>query len=249
MPMNPLKADFYKFLDSKGYMLYSSLIHFDRNGVYVIFFILAGIISLIRNKRIDIVILAILPVILHLLLSGFKMYPFDKRLLLHICPCIIIICSFGFNSILNKLFSFIKIKRFIPVAVIIPALMLFYFFRNGFPQEKQEIKKSIDYIQQHKGDGDKLYMYYGTCYAIEYYEKTKYFKTTAAITYGTNNRSEKEKYIAELKRLQGRNWLLFSSTYDDEETYITGQLDMLGYKRLESFATTGSSTYLYDFGN
>jgi hypothetical protein len=70
MPMNPFKADFYKFLDSKGYMLYSSLFHFDRNGVYLIFFILAGLISLIRKKRIEIIILTILPVILHLILSG-----------------------------------------------------------------------------------------------------------------------------------------------------------------------------------
>jgi hypothetical protein len=249
MPMNPLKTDFYKFLDSKAYMLYSSLFNFDRNGVYLLFFILAGIISLIRKKRTGIIILAILPVILHLLLSGFKMYPFDKRMLLYFCPCIIIICSFGFNSILNKLFSLFKIKRFIPIAIVVPALMLFYFFRHGFPPERDEIKKSIVYIQQHKSTDDKIYLYYGDCYAIEYYGKINYFKPTAAVIQGTNNRSEKEKYITELKRLNGRNWLLFSGTYDDEETYIIGQLDSQGYKRLASFATKGSSAYLYDFRN
>jgi AAA+ ATPase superfamily predicted ATPase len=177
------------------------------------------------------------------------MYPFDKRLLLYICPCIIIISSFGFNSILNKLLSIFKIKRFIPLAIAVPALMLCYFYRNGFPQKLEEIKKSINYIEQNKSTDDKIYMYYCACYQFEYYGKIKYFETTGTVIQGTNNRSEREKYIAEIIKLKGRNWLLFSHDYEDEETYIVRQLDSMGYKRLASFTTTGSSTYLYDFRN
>lgn len=247
MPANPFKSEFYNFLDSKGYMIVSSLFRFDRNGIFLIFFILAGIVSFIRKIRTDIIILTIMPVILHLLLSGFKLYPFDKRLILYICPCVIIFCSFGFNYLTKILLSKLKIESVKLLAISIPLLMFLFFSGKEFPKKLEEIKECINYIQEHIGKNDKIYVYYGATYAFEFYNTIGFFNTLAPIIYGTNNRSENEKYINELIKLNGRNWLLFSHVNENEETYIVGQLDSLGYNKIETYKTKGSSAYLYDF--
>jgi hypothetical protein len=52
-----------------------------------------------------------------------------------------------------------------------------------------------------------------------------------------------------MKKLNGRNWLLFAHDILKERAYIVGQLDSLGYQKIDTFSTVGSSTFLFNFGN
>ena len=105
MPINPLKKDFYQFLrDSIGIIAYD-LFRFGKvGGIGLTILTLIGLIRLITQRAVGVIILAITPLIAHLLLSAFKLYPFDTRLILYTCPCIILMCSSGFNYLVS-LFS------------------------------------------------------------------------------------------------------------------------------------------------
>ncbi len=154
MPYNPISIEFYTFLLNKFMTIFTSLLSFGKIGL-VCFpgLFLTGIATLIIRKRAGILLLFFTPITLHFLLSAFKIYPVDLRLILYCCPV----------------------------------------------------------------DGNK-------------------------------NRDDSKQYISELKQLRGRNWLLFAHVYCNEESDIVKHLDSLGYQKLKTFTTDGSSAYLYDFG-
>ncbi len=249
MPTNPFNIDLYIFFYKKGIDIFYHLFGYRViGGIGLLALFIIGIVILVRKKRLDIIILTITPIILHLLLSSLKLYPFHMRLILYLCPIMVIIISFGFDYLINICFAGLKIERFRLLAVIIPLIMSYYVYSNTYPIQHEEIKRSISYIQQHINNDDKIYVYYGASCAYEYYSKIRYTNITTPIIYGKSYRKSNEKYLEEMKNLKGRNWLLFSHVYDNEETCIIKKLDSLGYKRLDSFFTIGSSTYLYDFG-
>ena len=121
------------------------------------------------------------------------------------------------------------------------------FYRNGFPQKNEEIKNSIAYIQNHVKKNDKIYVYYNASYAFNYYKNIHFVNIPIPVVIGSMNKEDKKNYIKEITTLKGKNWLLFSHVMRDEETYIVRQLDSLGFSKLKTFKTIGSSTYLYDF--
>lgn len=248
LPTDPFSIKFYEFLFLKWTMITRSFFKLGKiGGIGLSVLILTGIISLFKEKKFDIIILTILPLITHLVLSSIKLYPFETRLILYTGPCIIIISSFGLKYIADRLFAFLKTEKARLFTLFIPLTLISILFYNGFPQKNEEIKKTIQYLQQHINKNDKIYIYYSAGSAFLYYKKIQFIKFNVPVTFGSKNRSDKAKYINELKELKGRNWLLFSHVYENEEDFIIRQLDSLGYKKLDSFKTYGSSTYLYDF--
>ena len=211
--------------------------------------ILTGIIYLFKEKKIHIIILTVLPLITHLVLSSIKLYPFETRLILYTGPCIIIISAFGLKFIADKFLAFFKIEKTQIISLLITFTLALIFFYNGYPQKNEEIKNTIHYLDQHISKNDKIYVYYGAGSAFLYYKKTQMIKINVPVVFGSKNRSDKNIYIHELKKLSGRNWLLFSHVYENEEEFIIRQLDSLGYKKLETFKTYSSSAYLYDFND
>ena len=115
------------------------------------------------------------------------------------------------------------------------------------PFKCEEIKKSINYIQKNIKKSDKIYVYYGSENAFKYYNDIHYIKPSVPIIKGTEHRNNNDAYISELKNLEGRNWLLFSHIYYNEEAFIIEKLDSIGYNKIETFNAFGSSAYLYDF--
>jgi hypothetical protein len=208
-------------------------------------FILIGFIAIIKDKKIRVIILTCVPFVLHLFLSTFQLYPFDTRLILYTLPCFVIICSLGFEFVLKMLLHIFKIKRLHLFAAIIP--ILFLLSGHNFKTERQEIKKSINYIYANISDNEAIYVYYGASWAFEYYNDIGFVKSKVPFINTTVEWGDFEGTITELKTLNGKNWLLFSHSYG-EEVEITSKLDSIGYTKLVEFQTVGSSAYLYDFG-
>ena len=226
MPINPLTIQFYQFLYRKGYMVVNSLFQFGPiGGISLSALILIGIGNLIRKRRTGIIILAIVPIILHLLLSGFKLYPFDKRLILYTCPFVILVCSFGFNYLVNILFADLKIERFRLLAIFIPLLISLDFYGNGFPIEKIEIKKSIKFIEQNMIKNDRVFVNYYSRIPYRYYKEIFFMKTDPDKTIIGNRNIicftgdryvyDTIKYANELNLLNGRVWFLFTQIGDE----------------------------------
>jgi hypothetical protein len=235
------------FFTGKTAMIIYTLIPAMRIIRYsLILFLLTGIIGLTGHKKPKLIILTCGPILLQLFLSTFQLYPFDIRLILYTLPCIMIICSVGFEMIIKMMFSDLKIERFRLLAVIVPAL----FFLLGRPVllKREEIKKSIQYIQENNTDNEPVYIYYGALRAFQYYNDIGFIKIQAPVINGTANRDNKEAYMDELGKLHGKNWLLFSHVMLDEEKFIINRLDSIGHDSINAFQTSGSSAYFYDFG-
>ena len=88
MPQDILNIDFYKSLYGKFYITWGLLGSRIFNLLFVPF--LFGLFFLSKGKR-DFLFLLVFPVILHLILSYFKLYPFDTRLILYLYPALLII--------------------------------------------------------------------------------------------------------------------------------------------------------------
>jgi hypothetical protein len=215
------------------------------NKYILMLFFLTGFVVFIRERKIKLIILTCAPIIVHLFLSVFRLYPFESKFILYTLPCFIILCSEGLGTIIKIIFSSLKIKKFIPFAIIIPL----FFFLSGYPVklEREEVKKSIRYIQENIHEGEDIYIYYFTTFSYKYYDNIGFTNLKTHIIEGKYNRLGlySDGDISELKMLHGKTWLLFTFKGSNMIEYI----DSLGYKRIKEYKVKGSSVYLYDFGN
>jgi hypothetical protein len=271
LPSNPIKPDFYMFFVQKiKSILVNLTTSFDGVSNIVgrgMFRIVIGILFMwgmavsIRNKNIRLIILTCTPIVLHLFLSAFQLYPFATRLVLYTLPGVIVICSLGFDRIMklptNRETAVCKPA----VMIIVPSLFLFFLFWI-FPIKKFEIKESIRYIQENSSNCNNIYLSPATTITFAYYRDTGFAnhelnvmnrahdveeRTSATTESWRKSNVRIDSCINELKKLQHRSWLLVTKQMNDE-TIIIHTLDSLGYKRLKEFHTTGSAAYLYDFG-
>ena len=144
MPINPLKIDFYQFLLVKIKMIFSELISVGSIGRYfiaILYFV--GFIYLIDKRNFKMIILLFSPILFHLLISAFSLYPFDLRLILYLIPTIIIVAAYGFEYFNKMIFMDLKIERLRFLSIIIPFLVLYVSPWYSFPFQREEIKKVL----------------------------------------------------------------------------------------------------------
>lgn len=156
-PPNLLSGEFITFLvdqTSIGTLLNVSPA-FNFTYLFILIFI-AAIISCIKQKRFDILLFTILPIVLHFLLSLFHIYPFWYRFLLYLMPGLMLLMALGTFEIV----SFIA-KKTHKVAGIIIALIFCSFFvwpsLSNFPLWFREIKPSLNFINTFPSN-TKLYI-------------------------------------------------------------------------------------------
>jgi hypothetical protein len=250
-PHNPFSTDMLYFMIRLGsiFIFHKTSVPNDASVSGIIMCIilvisfLIGIINLIRHKRIKEIILTCTPFLLHIILSAFQLYPVSTRMILYMLPCIIIISTEGFDHI--KIFSRLKPSKKKLTAISFSILLLFCCL-DQFPIQREEIKDSIKYIAENIHEKEKVYVHKGAINAFNYYTDIN-FMNYAHVVYSQSG-WEREECVNELKKLQGRNWLLFSHLFDYDEKFIINQLDSLDYKKIRTFKGCGSSAYLYDLG-
>jgi photosystem II stability/assembly factor-like uncharacterized protein len=260
MPLNPFSAEFYKFILSKSIMISADFFQLRTIiGVSILYvFLIFGCILMFIKKKYDLIIITIFPIILHLFLSGFKLYPFDTRLILYICPIFIIIFSFVFEFLYFQILSKFRIE-YIRLTLIVIAFLKLGYLSSSLPIQRSEIKKSLLYIESKLKNGDMLYVHHNSITAFNYYKDIKFPDNnflpviygrsyiTTWFTYKYNIRKSIETCFNDFKNFNGRYWLLFSNIHNNEDSYIVMKLDSLGCRRLDEYNTVGSSVYLYDF--
>jgi hypothetical protein len=212
---------------------------------------IVGLVVIFYRKR-KILWFLILPVLLTLIISGFKKYPFEGRLLLFITPAMILIIGAGIDQI-RIVMS--KISKVIGIALVI--LLLLYpvalaCYRLVKPRAPEELRPVVGYLKEHKKDDDIIYLYYPTVKAYQYYAEK--FGLDEKYIVGIESQYEWDNYYHDLENLKGneRVWALFSHIITwhgvDEEKLFLSYLNILG-TRLDSFRVSGASIYLYDLSN
>jgi hypothetical protein len=244
IPFNLFSVDFYLFILSKSKMFFTDLLY--KNYVGVIFFpiYLSGIWSLRKNKKL--LFLVLMPLILHLILSLFKLYPFDTRFILYQLPFIIITLVEG----IFFLFELIK-SRFINTSLyftLFPLLLFVFLLIGAIPIENEEMKNNLNFINKHIQPNDNVYIYGSASSAFKFYIKSyPQIMNKGVIFYGSFHRDDWSQYNKEVLNLKGRSWLIFSQVYHlngkNEEDYLVNLLKENGYKILSIKKSTGTNSY------
>ncbi len=248
MPTNFFSSEFVLFWDEKYEMLFGSLLRFGTINKYPIslLFIIGIIICFKRNKK-GILYLILTPIILHLALSALKLYPFDLRLILYMCPILILAISYGFDFLIERIFSGSGIFWVRSISILVIVLTFSILISHGFPIQKEEMKETLIHLENTIEEDESIYVHYAALPAFNFYLDIDLVNIETEIVEGNKHLLNRENYIKEINNLTDKNWLVFSHKYLNDELFIIQRLDSLGYKKLESFSTYGSSVYLYDF--
>ncbi|MDR0349578.1 MAG: hypothetical protein LBH90_08840 [Tannerella sp.] len=268
LPSNPFTVDFYKFLAVLSARLSAPLFFADYENRWMsgfavcsmMFLFITGIVKLIGNKQIKTVIFTCTPLLLHVFLSAFQLYPCGGRLILYTIPGIITVCVSGFGYILNRISLRLRMKQFktVATAIVVSAVCLSLF--SQFPQKRIEMKECIKYMQQNIGKSGNVYGFFSVLFVFQYYQEIGLVDNSVN---WINDRKTKltddehpilspedfiDLYVVRdtEMRFHHKVWLLMNR-YDQEE-YILGQIDSLGYKRMDELKSKNASVYLYDFG-
>jgi hypothetical protein len=177
-----------------------------------------------------------------LLASGLELYPMRTRVIFFTVPIFYIIIAEGADQIYKNLKNIHVI-----IGVLFIIILLYHPVRAGVnmiltPYHRQETRQLIDHLYEQRKQDEQLYVYYGAVPAFKYYSRNREW------TYieGTLSRGNPEQYAAEIKEnlVNGKVWVLFSHSYEDEEKLITNYMYSLG-DLIEVKETAGASLYLY----
>jgi len=243
MTLNPFDSAFYEFFIKFFKYLFQTLLPFSVAGAIVLpLLLLSGLVLKIKRKEYGFAILTVVPVVMHLILSSFQMYPVSPRLILYFTPLLILLISSGFDLFLDILKNKVSTNYLQFSVIIILLFTVFNFTGKDFPIRKREIKKSIDYIQQNFRNGDNLFVDRSADRAFRYYEKIGYFKSELPVTYGFV-----KNFIKSKEKFPGKEsvWIL---TVGPKQINYNNENDIVGktgIKFKEVFKTKGSNVYLF----
>ncbi len=219
---------------------------FKTNILIVVICFFVGSISMFKSKRKKVCIL-LLPILFALSASGLRSYPFEGRLLLFLTPSIFLMVAEGAEKIRERVW-FSAPSLGICVMLLVVFFPVFSAAKSFSGQSALfDIKSSLEYLKNHRREGDVIYVHYADKKLFGYY----------AGSYGLNENDYIEceskgkgfgGYAAELDRLRGndRVWIVFMREVPDEVKFSRYYLDRIG-KRIESFENKEyAPVYLYD---
>ncbi len=255
LPLNPMNRQFYAFIFHAlvgvfQYALRPTLAAALRFGVYPLLLSLLfvwGLVRLAVKRRGGQILLFVLPLVVHLVLSGFRLYPWSTRLILYAVPGLIVVVASALDGMAETGLYRRYLRPFRLVALGLPLVALITFLGEGFPFQHEELKESLAFIRSHASQADGIYVYNGATPAFQYYHQTGRGVILKSIVQGGTHKEDKSAYLAELHAIDGRCWLLFSHVYQQEDQFIIASMHAEGYEPVSTFTTVGSSAYLFEF--
>ncbi len=250
IPFPPMSlADLYQiiylliriFKNPGGFSIY--------NILFALLFFIIGISYLFRNKK-TFSIIFIMPIVITILFSIFRLYPFEGRVILFIAPILSIFVSAGIALIYSILKKDSKLIASSAVLIIFinPTLNACYHLIR--PRAPEELRPVLEFLLKNRKEEDRIYIYYGAVNALKYYQ-TRFLVFPKDYILGIESRDDWTGYYRDIERLKGnkRVWFIFShiATHlgGNEEKLFLSYLNLIG-NQIISFTTSGASAYLYD---
>ncbi|MCK8479571.1 glycosyltransferase family 39 protein [Psychroserpens algicola] len=217
-------------------------------GYWIVTFAFVGIGVLSNFKRKTALFILLSPLCIHLGLSYFKLYPFDRRLVLYAIPLLITLLSYGIYISWRFLYDKgLKLPVFI---LLIPVFINLIAVFNLVPFEKEEIKKGMSYLNSNLKVGDEIYVYSVSKVSFDFYkDKFDVIQDTDAIFYSNVSRNDWSKHHQELEQLKDSVWLVFSHISSNansklnEKDYILKTMKSNGYQLIHTQEYEGASVY------
>jgi hypothetical protein len=210
------------------------------------------------SKRAEKSFILMSPLIPTLIAAGLHKYPFSGRLLLFIVPILLLFIAEGAEQIWSKTKDDAPIIGACLIGLLFLQTLLFSTYHlikpsagelpPGIAHTREEIKPVMKYIENHRDEGDVLYVYLTAEPAFRYYAPRYSLSNVDLIPGSSNNWEDYEK---ELNQLRGyrRVWLLFSHIDTDAGVNEEGLFVYFANKRgtrLDYFQSLGAAAFLYD---
>ncbi len=243
LPLNIFDSKTYQFLFDKLTIIFNSIIANNTFGwIYFTMFII-GLFVILKRKRI--LFILIFPLILHLILSGLKLYPFHTRLILYLIPLLLIVISFAIHYIFQKL----QLRKMLYGYLVFTLLFInAYGLASVIPFEREQVKQCMDYIKKDSKKCDNIYLYCSTIPVFKFYQnRFNYFTKDIEIINGNWHRDDWSKHSQDIEKIKGDSWLIFSEVYisqgKSEADYIINLLKLKGFSILISKKFAGAICY------
>src|SRR5271157_606604 len=198
------------------------------------------------------------PIILTLIASGLRKYPFGDRTMLFSNPRLATLVAAGVAAVWEVRQPTMKVF----VAIIVGTMLLYPLYLDAKymidPQARifMDVKPTLVYVADHRKDGDVLYVHWDAETLYDYYVKKRDFRNLkdwqSVISRHPGNVSRRDKTAAYAKDVallgsSRRVWVLLGIAGQQEEDVMLELLDRRG-RRLDEFHGIGSAAYLYEFG-
>jgi hypothetical protein len=206
----------------------------------------AAILSLIGYfmvKHRTKLLIFVLPLLVHLAVSGFGVYPFEKRCVLYLVVLTIIGIAVGLQYLvqaqLNKKYNYLIVLPFI----LLVGLISVGFSKISYPIEVEELKPLLLKLGQVKKEEDTVLVYYFSQPIVEFYQLSEGLLKDLRYTTIIENRANPENYEKSFAALGNSGWVLLSHIYPGEKEFI---LTILGNKgmKVNTVETTKSCLLL-----
>jgi len=169
--LNEYWANGFNILGLEIYKInYNFLFSFYNYPLFFIFLLIIGIVWLYKSDKFKTFIL-ISPIIITFIAAAFKIYPFERRLILFLLPIFLIFIVIPFDKVKFD-------KNFLNILVIIVSLVFFINYAINYSTSfivqrvsylRQDVKPLLKILINEKKKDDILYIYYGSNPSYMYY--------------------------------------------------------------------------------
>ncbi len=207
-------------------------------SVLCICLFLLAISQIIKKKDFKILLFCF-PLVLHLGLSYFHIYPFVERLVLYSAFSFAFLTAYGLECIKSYQLKLLPISL---IAVLI--ISLAFITIKKLPIEREEAKLVIKILNNKVEPKNNIYVYYGAAPAIKFYRK-KLLINEDKIVYGKEFRDSPEKYYEEIEKIKGTTWLVFTHYLASELVEILQKFEENEEKRIIEQKTSDNSLKIF----
>lgn len=248
MPLNIFSLNFFEFMYDKQIMFFEYVF---RLGFIVSIFLriifVLGIASCIYMKDWRILILALMPLLIHLILSSLMLFPFHIRFCLYLIPTIIILYLKGLLLFSNhRKTKILKSNGFALFSILILFLGFMGFKVNGFPIQKHEVRLNYKKILSNCTNNDLLIIHEGNIPAWRYYRESGIIKSdNTPETYFFDNEHDIAIDVSSMLKRGRKVWFLKDFYSETIVRIIENELTLSGYQKIESSNSTGTALDVY----
>lgn len=250
MPVDLFSEEAINFFLFHYNQIFNNLFYFGKTGFYILpMLMILGIIHLILKRNFDLLLLAFVPLVIHLLLSALQIYPFAVRLILYMMPGFILVIVSGLELIAEM----IKHQRYSlyqkAITFIFVVTLSGSFPLSNYPFRNNNVKVSINYILENHIVGDTIVVERRVGDMYRFYHVTEPdLAPLPFIWINLNFVKHEQGYLRNLKKQTGRKWLLHTKMAPRFQRRLKSQIEKSNGIILDEYISWGSAAYLVEFG-
>ncbi len=194
------------------------------------------------RERWPVALALVLPVGFVLLASGLHKYPFGGRLLLFLIPFAVLLVARGLWTVVEALGERNRFAAAVVLGVFVVATawQTLDLFRR--PLRYEQLDPVLAQLRDEIRPGENVYVYYSAVPAYTFYTREQGLPQEPVL--GEERLDDPDAFRADLAKLHGRVWVIYSHPHNHEQTALRTTLDCRG--RCErTIKRPGAAAWLY----